>query len=990
MKKLLALVLTLVMTLSLAVVGSNAAFKDADKVNETYSEAVNVLSGMKVFQGYTDGSFQPTGDITRAEVAAIVYRLYTGDVTDKQASLYATYNKFSDMDGAAWAKGYIGYCANAGLIKGYDDKTFGPADKVTGYQALAMILRAVGYDKNDEFTGAQWQLRVASTAQQAGVLVNVKGVDLNAAATRELVAELLFRTAATVPMVKYTPAFGYVANSIVGNQKTLGEQNFDLKLSTTVNADVWGRPANVWTYNTGNKKTTVVAKPVVSYTVKVDECDIAKDLGISTSKAIEGAYIDGYSYAKNLTSADVTSNRYATINPLATTSYVGAQGRLTEVYDMGAAGYRIVEINTYLAQITKVTPAYTDRNSHVTVDTVDLKAYTTSNTTKPVSFAKVEATGFTVGQYVLVTISNVGTATAAVESVAAAEVVAGGKLTGWTNEVGTTAATTVVAGTTYKDSNKFFLNYRAAGNWMVATDSYGNAIGLVESASNYLAVARIEWKANATSFGGYALADVVLANGEVKNDVTIASVNGNAANATGSQNGNFYTQGVPTSGSVSIYWTNNSAYYNHIMAYSVNADGSYNLMNATHYTNAATKSDKVVDLGGTDPNKVGTASYNNSTATISDQTNTVVATDNTVFLYVNDNGYSYTVYTGKNNAPSITAAKMCVKFDSYGYAELVVVRGYTAASNTFIAYVTDNTVDGFAYPNGTQVPAYTVYKLGSLDATTVYDATVTGATTMPNTTFTTTVAANGQGLYKFEVTSDGYIKSMALVLAGAGAYATNTEGTEYFDRATVKAPVVGNSFQTEKTTGTVNKDFNVLTDPATSVIKVVTYSDGTVALAAGTTADITEGAKVLVNYNGTASLNKYNAKVVYVAAAESSVNPDADKSDVKTLAGKGTVTIGSTVVDIVDKAYVSVDLALKNAKTLTGYNGSTMPVAVSNTNDWVALGVYDNAALAAQVTLPANSGSTTASGTYVLSTNNVILVAFSENFVNYYVAYVIG
>ena len=267
---------------------------------------------------------------------------------------------------------------------------------------------------------------------------------------------------------------------------------------------------------------------------------------------------------------------------------------------------------------------------------------------------------------------------------------------------------------------------------------------------------------------------------------------------------------------------------------------------------------------------------------------------------------------------------------------------------------------------------------------------MTGATTTPNTTFTTTVAANGQGLYKFEVTSDGYIKSMALVLAGAGAYATATEGTEYFDRATVKAPVVGNSFQTEKTTNDVNKDFNVLTDPATSVIKVVTYSDGTVALAAGTTADITEGAKVLVNYNGTASLHKYNAKVVYVAAAESSVNPDADKSDVKTLAGKGTVTIGSTVVDIVDKAYVSVDLALKNAKTLTGYNGSTMPVAVSNTNDWVALGVYDNAALAAQVTLPANSGITTASGTYVLSTNNVILVAFSENFVNYYVAYVIG
>ena len=965
MKKLLALVLALVMTLSLAVVGSNAAFKDADKVNETYSEAVNVLSGMKVFQGYTDGSFQPTGDITRAEVAAIVYRLYTGDVTDKQASLYATYNKFSDMDGAAWAKGYIGYCGNAGLIKGYDDKTFGPSDKVTGYQALAMILRAVGYDKNDEFTGAQWQLRVASTAQQAGVLVNVKGVDLNAPASRELVAELLFRTAATVPMVKYTPAFGYVANSVVGAQKTLGEQNFDLKLSTTVNADVWGRPANVWTYNTGNKKTTVVAKPVVSYTVKVDECDIAKDLGISTSKAIEGAYIDGYSYAKNLTSADVTSNRYATINPLATTSYVGAQGRLTEVYDMGAAGYRIVEINTYLAQITKVTPAYTDRNSHVTVDTVDLKAYTTSNTTKPVSFAKVEATGFTVGQYVLVTISNVGTATAAVESVAAAEVVAGGKLTGWTNEVGTTAATTVVAGTTYKDANKFFLNYRAAGNWMVATDSYGNAIGLVESASNYLAVARIEWKANATSFGGYALADVVLANGEVKNDVTIASVNGNAANATGSQNGNFYTQGVPTSGSVSIYWTNNSAYYNHIMAYSVNADGSYNLMNATHYTNAATKSDKIIDLGftvSTPETTAGTAFYNNSTATIGDasNTNTVVATDNTVFLYVNDNGYSYTVYTGKNNAPSITAAKMCVKFDSYGYAELVVVRGYTAASNTFIAYVTDKTIDGYAYPSGVQVPAYTVYKMGSLDATTVYDATVSGTTVTATSKFATAYdgANAGHGLYKFEVTSDGYISSMTLVMAGEGAYATDT--TNHIDRATVKAPVVGNSFQTAQSAGTPNKDFNVLTDPATAVIKVVKYNDGTIALAAGTADDITTSSiAVLVNYDATASLNKYNAKTVYVVTSENIENPNpsvpanvasieikSDKSVYMTLDNTAKVgdKFGFTVEKLGDNGYVKVGDYFATVQGNTKAAWVDMSKVLSNGTYRVTCGVFTDEA----------------------------------------------
>ena len=187
MKKLLAMVLALVMTLSLAV--SANAFKDDKSISDDYAESVAVLNGMGVFKGYEDGSFKPEGNITRAEVSAIVYRVYTQDVKDAKASMYATYNKFSDM-----AQGHIGYCANAELVKGYPDGTFKPSGKVTGYEVLAMILRAVGYDKNNEFSGADWALHVAQTAQQLGVLDNVaKTTDLNAPASRELVAELLFQ-----------------------------------------------------------------------------------------------------------------------------------------------------------------------------------------------------------------------------------------------------------------------------------------------------------------------------------------------------------------------------------------------------------------------------------------------------------------------------------------------------------------------------------------------------------------------------------------------------------------------------------------------------------------------------------------------------------------------------------------------------------------------------------------------------------------------------
>ena len=247
MKKLLAMVLALVMTLSLAV-SANAAFKDVKDIDETYAEAVEVLTGMKVFKGYEDGSFLPKNAITRAEVAAIVYRIYTTDVKDTYVKNYETYNKFGDMAGAGWAKGYIGYCANAEFVKGYPDGTFKPSGNVTGYEVLAMILRAVGYDKNGEFTGADWALHVAEIAERQGILDNVKGVDLNTPATREVVAELLFQSI-NVPMVTYTAAFGYQnvnltadkKDSILAKNETLGSKNFELdRVTGYVTANDYG------------------------------------------------------------------------------------------------------------------------------------------------------------------------------------------------------------------------------------------------------------------------------------------------------------------------------------------------------------------------------------------------------------------------------------------------------------------------------------------------------------------------------------------------------------------------------------------------------------------------------------------------------------------------------------------------------------------------------------------------------------------------------
>ena len=744
MKKLLAMVLALVMTLSLAV--SANAFKDDKSISDDYAEAVAVLNGMGVFKGYEDGSFKPQGDITRAEVSAIVYRVYTQDVKDAKASMYATYNKFSDMAGAGWAQGYIGYCANAELVKGYPDGTFKPSGKVTGYEVLAMILRAVGYDKNGEFSGADWALHVAQTAQQAGVLKNVKGIDLNAPATRELVAELLFRAIADASTVNYTPAFGYVTDKVLKlDESTLGYKNF--KLVGKADADSFGRPATKWTYNVGDKSTLVVAKADASYTTKVDECDIAKDLGITKSKAIEAAYIDGDS--QTVTTTVVTTDRNGKIDPKATTSLVGAQGRLTEVYDMGTAGYRFVEINTYLAKVTKVTAATTDRNGHTTNATVDLTVYLTNST--GVKFTKVEAEGFTVDQYVLVTVLNpelYNKNKASVESVEAATVTPMGQLKTWTYAYGTTAATTTVAATTYNDADKFYVgNIKAASNdsYDTIVDTYGNLIGMVASNVNYAVIEKIEWShgGNYQVAVGKAVANLVLADGTKVTDAVIASVNRattSNVNITNGAVGDTYAY-------VADSYINNKAYYDQIFTYSVNADGAYELVPFCKTPGTATGNHNKADM----------SIKNGISGTITTADNkTVVYNNNTMFLVKNVNAatvydqHSYTAYKGINEVPSmsIKASNLCVVHDDT-YATLVVVNNYELAGNTFVAYVPAQDGKFMGYNDSGVYYAYEVFKLGETKATTVYSKS--------DKAFEVGSEGAVTGFYSVKLDGDGYV-----------------------------------------------------------------------------------------------------------------------------------------------------------------------------------------------------------------------------------------
>ncbi len=227
LKKILALVLALVMSLSLMATAGAAQFPDVDDSNP-YKTAIDVLDELKVFQGFEDGSFKPTDTLNRAQAAVLVYRIATGDVENKYLDNY-TYmqqSKFTDLDGYNWAKGYINYCQNAGIVVGTSATTFNPGAQVTGYQLMVMLLRTLGYGKAGEFTDPKgWELQTAAIAEREGLLKNVTGGDFGAPAPRQMVAEILFRGLLhdTVAYSPLTPG-GYTNSG-----ETLGKKNLGLE-----------------------------------------------------------------------------------------------------------------------------------------------------------------------------------------------------------------------------------------------------------------------------------------------------------------------------------------------------------------------------------------------------------------------------------------------------------------------------------------------------------------------------------------------------------------------------------------------------------------------------------------------------------------------------------------------------------------------------------------------------------------------------------------
>jgi hypothetical protein len=180
-KRFLSLILCILMTLTLSPVTalaaneaaaaqtSGAAFADVPATDQLYPY-VRYLTVQGIMEGFDDGTFRPSGTLTRAEAAkaAVLAKGLTPVSGGGQT--------FTDVPAGHSAFAYIEAAAKAGLAKGYPDGSFKPDAPVSRAEATALLLNLSGGALSDktlpvaDVAPGNWAYKPAVTAVEAGLL----------------------------------------------------------------------------------------------------------------------------------------------------------------------------------------------------------------------------------------------------------------------------------------------------------------------------------------------------------------------------------------------------------------------------------------------------------------------------------------------------------------------------------------------------------------------------------------------------------------------------------------------------------------------------------------------------------------------------------------------------------------------------------------------------------------------------------------------------
>lgn len=141
MKKLSSSSFLLIAILGFTAFTISATAKTFSDVNADHANfnAINYLSAKGIIKGYTDSTFKPDQQITRAELTKMILAGKNFPIKNYQT------NCFPDVGYLEWYSDYICAAKEANFIKGYDDMTFRPEQFINKVEALKIIAKIYGW-----------------------------------------------------------------------------------------------------------------------------------------------------------------------------------------------------------------------------------------------------------------------------------------------------------------------------------------------------------------------------------------------------------------------------------------------------------------------------------------------------------------------------------------------------------------------------------------------------------------------------------------------------------------------------------------------------------------------------------------------------------------------------------------------------------------------------------------------------------------------------
>jgi len=916
MKKLLALVLALVMSMSLVTI-SNAAFKDADKID--YKEAVDVMNAVGVFIGDEKGNFNAKENLTREQAAKIIAYL---ELDSKAADALVGGATFTDVASTRWSAGFVGYCAKAGVVAGVGNGKFDPAGQLTALQFGKMLLVELGYDaKAEGMVGTDWAINTSKLMAGTKLMDGISG-SVNQVLTREKAAQMCLN-ALEAPMVTYDTKgstitvdgtkinFGasvakYETSTVAKDQNIskekltsgeytveLGEKLYkDLKKNSTT--DAFERPATEWMLKAKSIGTYADAADL-SYTATVEIGTIYSDLGLS--KGIDDSKVTYYEDGRNQSSTwtqDIVKGSKVE---------KGGNGTLLEVYyNDDAESLTVIAINTYVGKITASYKASTTKDAYVTF---------TAKTGAGSSYETDDS--YSKDDIVLYTYSGKA-GDAGVKSMALAEKVTG-KMNGFTAEKNVT-----VDGTTYKKSANGTsitpgMNTSVGKDVTVYLDQYGYAAFVdADDTLQYAVILAYEKGSRLES----ARAKLLFTDGTTKK-VDVKALKKNDGTTVTPVNLDDYAS------------ANSDLNQYDVVSYTVNSDEEYTLTLAADARDAAVGSAKITkgipSLAGT----VSGNAYNVGTAS----SGVLYANGKTTFLVIDESGTdtTYTSYAGIANVPNIEwkggtyTAPITLLTEDNTIAKIVVVAKTKVSGETNNLYISDGSKAVTFIKGGSAGQSYTK-ELGYYYE---YDAIIDGAESKIKTDFAVTNYSILTGVsYNSKGVASGYgeIASMDInnPVAHTGTNLFTAVGTEATTNSVVKIGAKLYAFDDDCKVYYIGTDGTLIASAPASIGKDTNdqvwfkLTDGLLS---------TVFIKVV---DETSAVNPSNGTVAVKLVKDTSgkVTLRYTNSDAAAVAYTGTVTITNTTngyvttVDLVGGKFTASTTSFTDAETIAVSSNSAV------------------------------------------------------------------